>query len=414
MWCSVFRATISTKLNEANLRQIAGYSLTIGTFILISGRFGDLYGHKNVLLLGFGWYALWTMVAGLAVFSNKVLFIFARVLSGIGPSLCLPNALAIFGLAYSDGPKKRLAFALFGAVAPGGSILGSAMAALFAQLAWWPWAFWSLSITLAGTAVLGAIVIPAEPRPKQGRTRTLREFVVDVDLIGGTVGVTALILVNFGWNQAATVGWSEVYVYVLLIIGLLLVPLFFYFEFRISEKPLIPPETLNSDVGFALGCVSCGWGSFGIWLYYYWEFAEQLRGATPLLASAWLAPNVIVGALAALTTAYLLGKIRPAWVMMIAMTCFAVGITLMATSPVGQTYWTQTFIHTLIIPFGMDMSFPSGTLLLSNAVPAKHQGVAMSLVNTVVNYSISLSLGISGTIGPHVTGGDQSRAGLLR
>lgn len=46
----------------------------------------------------------------------------------------------------------------------------------------------------------------------------------------------------------------------------------------------------------------------------------------------------------------------------------------------------------------MDMSFPAGTVILSNAMPKEHQGLAASLVNTMVNYSISLALGIAGTV----------------
>jgi len=52
-----------------------------------------------------------------------------------------------------------------------------------------------------------------------------------------------------------------------------------------------------------------------------------------------------------------------------------------------------------------DMSFPAGNLLLSNSMPKEHQGVSASLVNTVLNYSISLSLGFAGTIETHVNRG---------
>lgn len=34
---------------------------------------------------------------------------------------------------------------------------------------------------------------------------------------------------------------------------------------------------------------------------------------------------------------------------------------------------------------------------MSNATPREHQGVAASLMNTVVNYSISIGLGLAGT-----------------
>lgn len=46
----------------------------------------------------------------------------------------------------------------------------------------------------------------------------------------------------------------------------------------------------------------------------------------------------------------------------------------------------------------MDMSFPASCLILSNGVTRDRQGVAASLVNTIVNYSISVGLGIAGTV----------------
>lgn len=51
------------------------------------------------------------------------------------------------------------------------------------------------------------------------------------------------------------------------------------------------------------------------------------------------------------------------------------------------------------------MSFPSGTLILSNAMPREHQGLAGSLVSTTVNYSISLGLGFAGTVESNVNNG---------
>lgn len=115
---------------------IAGYSLTVGTFILVAGRFGDMFGYKRMLLLGYCWFSFWSMVAGLSVYSNHVLFVFARVLQGIGPAFCLTNGLALLGAAYAPGPRKDMVFALFGATAPGGSMVGAAFAGLF-SLAWW-------------------------------------------------------------------------------------------------------------------------------------------------------------------------------------------------------------------------------------------------------------------------------------
>lgn len=52
------------------------------------------------------------------------------------------------------------------------------------------------------------------------------------------------------------------------------------------------------------------------------------------------------------------------------------------------------------------MSFPAATVYLSNSVSREQQGVAASLVSTIVNYSISLGLGFAGTVEVNVRHGD--------
>ena len=99
--------------------------------------------------------------------------------------------------------------------------------------------------------------------------------------------------------------------------------------------------------------------------------------------------------------------------MSIALTCFVVGNILIATAPVHQTYWAQVFVCTLVIPWGMDMSFPAATIILSNSVDRKHQGIAASLVNTVVNYSISLGLGFAGTVEVYTDNGGKTQHDVL-
>jgi len=384
---------------------IAGYSLTVGTFILVSGRLGDLFGYKKMLVIGYIWYAFWSMVAGLAVYSNYVLFIWARVLQGIGPSICLPNGLALLGVLYGPGRRKNMAFAVFGGVAPGGSVVGSVFGGVFA-LAWWPWTFWSMAIALAIIAAVGAWAVPDPPRKVDISEKSNFEVFKMCDPLGALSGITGLVLFNFAWNQAPIDGWAAPHVIITLVLGILIIMGFFYIELHVASNPLIPFDALTSDTAFVIGCMACGWGCFGIWIFYLWQQLEVLRGASPLLASAYLTPVVISGIVAALTTGFLLSYVRPPWVMMMAMIAFMTGSILMCTAPVHQTYWAQIFVTTIIAPFGMDMSFPAATLILSNAVSREHQGVAASLINTVVNYSISLGLGFAGTVEVHVTKGD--------
>jgi MFS family permease len=389
---------------------ISGYSLTAGTFILFSGRLGDLFGYKRMLIIGYVWFSVWTAIAGVAVYSNQVLFIFARILGGIGPAICLPNGLAILGVTYKPGMRKNICFAIFGACAPTGSIIGAAFTALF-SIAWWPWAFWSFSIALLATAILAHFVIPTPPKLAPV---SIEKKVRDMDIPGAVVGIASLVLINFAWNQAPVVGWEKTYVYVLLIVGFLLIPLFFYIELRVSPLPLIPFDCLTADVGFVLAAVGLGWACFGVWVYYLFQFLQVLQGASPLLTVAKVSPIPVAGTLAAIGTGLALGKFGPAWTMTCALTFFMVGTILLATCPVDQIYWAQIFFCTIVTPFGMDMSFPAATVVLSNAVPKEHQGIAASLVATVVNYGISIGLGFAGTVEVHTNNGGKTPEDILK
>ncbi|KAH7630161.1 major facilitator superfamily-domain-containing protein [Sordaria sp. MPI-SDFR-AT-0083] len=394
---------------------LAAYSLTIGTFILICGRLGDLFGYKRMMVIGYTWYAVWTMICGLSVYSDSgnIMMIVCRAFQGIGPSILLPNGLAILGGSYPDGPRKHMVFALFGAMAPGGATLGCAMAGVF-ELAWWPWAFWSFAIALLFLAGAAQFIIP-DSVDAHTASSSFVDKLKQLDVIGGTVGVAALILINVAWNQAPIVGWTEPYTYVLLIVGILLVPLFFWIELRWSSYPLLPLDALKSgDIAFVLGCLACGWGSFGTWLFYNWQWFLEIRGDSGLMTTAYFSPVAVSGAIAAVVTGIVLGKIGPAWTILCAMCAFFTGNMLLATRPLEQNYWIQSFLTVVITPWGMDMIFPASTVILSNAVGRRHQGIAASLINTVVNYSISIGLGFATTAEVYVNKGGTSKEELLK
>ena len=243
---------------------VAGYSLTIGTFILIGGRLGDEFGNKRLFVIGMSWYALWSMVAGLSVYSSHVLFVFARVFQGMGPALTLPNTLAILGKSYSPGPRMNMSFAWFGASAPFGAIAGFLFGGLF-SLAWWPWIYWSQAIALACIAPFAAWTIP--PLPKQpGQDRSVREKLAGMDIPGMLTGVTALVLFNFAWNQSVVVTWKEPYVYVCLILAFIVGAAFFCNEIYWAKSPILPLAAFNSDIAFVFACTATGWACFGIWV----------------------------------------------------------------------------------------------------------------------------------------------------
>jgi len=293
--------------------------------------------------------------------------------------------------------KKNIVFSIFGAVAPAGFVAGAATGGLFAQVVWWPWAFWSFGITCWGLAVFALLVVPRELSEKPMHPPGF-------DWTGSLMGVIGLILVNVAWNNGPLYGWSTPHVYFLLIIGMLCLVGFVWVEKR-AESPILPMHAMTGTVNFVLACVGVGWGSFGVWVFYVFRFLHLIRGYSPLSSAAQFSPAVICGFLAAGMTGFMLTHTPVSFVMMVSMVAFCIGIIIAATQPAQQTYWAQMFVSVVVMPFGMDMSFPAASVILSNAMPPEHQGLAMSLVNTVVNYSISISLGIAGTVESQVIKG---------
>lgn len=324
----------------------AAYSLTVGTFILFAGRLGDLMGYKRMFVGGWLWFALWSLFAGVAVYSGQIFFDISRAMQGIGPAILLPNALAILGRTYPPGRRKDMVFSIFGATAPGGFLLGAVFPSLLAQLAWWPWAYWILCFYCLLLSGASFMVIPPDdpiawPIPRDR-----------FDIYGTAAGIAGLVFLNVAWNQAGAVGWQEPYNYLFLIISVALLSLFAYIETQ-AAHPLLDLEKFAVQTLCVLACLSAGWGCFGIWVYYLWQIFETLRDATPLLACAWYAPIAISGLCAAITTGLLLARLRPMMIMLISMAAFLIGSALVAFMPVGQSYWAQTFVAILIMPWGL-------------------------------------------------------------
>lgn len=390
----------------------AAYSLTVGTFILFAGRCGDIYGHKRVLIFGLLWFALWNLLAGVAAYSGQILFDICRAFEGSGAAFLTPNAVAIIGRMYPPGKRKGMVMSLFGACAPNGYIFGAVISSIFGQFAWWPWTFWTCTMVTVACAVGAYFIIPTLPQDTTDlrliRTPTkspLAQRLEQLDVLGAATGVAGLVLINFAWNQGPVVGWQVPYTYVLLIVGFLSLAVFFFVELHLATNPLVPVKKIGFDSAYALACIAGGWSSFGIWNFYLQQLFEVLRHQAPILAAAENIPSGISGAAAALTTAFLITRVPPGFIMLAAMVGFGVGNALLVNVPVDQTYWAQTFVCSIVTPWGMDLSFPSAIMILSDAMPREEQGTAASLVTTVQNYSIAIGLGIAGTIDGHVNRG---------
>jgi MFS family permease len=134
---------LADQLGVADVRHstwvAASYQLTQGTFVLVSGQLGAVYGHKTMLLLGGAWFALWSLINSFC--NNFFAFNIARSLTGIGGALILPNAVAMIGITNPPGKRRNLCLGIFGAAGPIGGYLGAVLVGIFTELSHWRWLF---------------------------------------------------------------------------------------------------------------------------------------------------------------------------------------------------------------------------------------------------------------------------------
>ena len=362
--------------------------------MVVAGRIGDICGHKNCFIYAWLWLAISSLLTGISKYSEKfVFYCFCRGLQGLAAAMLVPCALALLGSIYRDGTRKNLIFSLYAAGSPIGFTIGAVFASLFSQLTSWPWTFYTTAITACGA--LFCLMLPFRRYlkvPHQGieRTRQLGPMAEGLRLARCFHRCRWSITLQRCWNRAPAVGWQATEVIVTLVIGSILLITFVVVE-HFVKLPLIPVDKLSVDAALVLVIMALAWSSFGVLVYYLINFTIQLRGDSMLSTAAQITPIVVTGVLASLlNTALLRRGVPSSSILALSLVWFLVGGILLASMPVHQLYWKNTFWIYVLAPFGMDLSFPSATLIMSNLVPAERQGVAASLIATVVYYSQSL------------------------
>ncbi|KAH7154855.1 major facilitator superfamily domain-containing protein [Dactylonectria estremocensis] len=377
------------------------YTLGAGAFVLPGHRFGCIFGHKFVFVLGYFWFALWSFLAGLSVYIKvnggacTIFFCFCRGMQGIGPALLIPNGQALLQRAYPPGPRKVIVMGLFDAATPLGFVLGSVMTSLFGHFACWPWAFYSLATVCLAAAALSMVILPQRNVLIHDMEASLLHR---LDILGIICGISGLVIFCAGWSQAPIVSFTNAQAYVLLAVGIVLIALFVFIEARASH-PLVPVKQMQASAAVALGCISASWAGFGVWVWYLIQFMEVLRGWDALRLSAGFFPLLVAGIITAVVCSrFATKKLAAHGALVVSSIAILLSSILMTTAPEKQSYWLDAFFSILIMPIGLVTSIPATIGVLAQSLPHGHQGLAGGLTATVTGFALSISLGLAGVV----------------
>ena len=156
---------------------------------------------------------------------------------------------------------------MIGAMAPVGTTLGGLLSGIITihDENQWPWYFYAFTIAGVLNLSLSYYAIPDNIPTNVHK--------LSIVWTGSIIGVTGLLIFNFVWNQAPIDVWDQAYIIVLLIISFFLIIAFFVFEVKYAKAPLLPKAVIgNIHLIMILVAIFFGWGTFGVWSFYYFSF----------------------------------------------------------------------------------------------------------------------------------------------
>jgi MFS family permease len=84
---------------------VNAYTLTLASFILLGGSAGDRFGRRRVFLVGVVWFAVASLLCGLAPGLGTL--VAARALQGVGGALLTPGSLSILQASFREEDRGR-------------------------------------------------------------------------------------------------------------------------------------------------------------------------------------------------------------------------------------------------------------------------------------------------------------------
>lgn len=175
---------------------VAGYSLTLGSLLIIGGRLSDMIGVRRCFAAGALVFASGSLLASVATSTPQLVWGEA-VIEGIGASLLFPASLAALSMTFA-GPARAKAFAVWGGVGGAAAALGPVIGGWLTSDFSWRWGF-RINVVVAPLAALAAVAtLPRDKTSARGGR---------IDVRGTLLLAAGLFMAVFALTEAPDHGW---------------------------------------------------------------------------------------------------------------------------------------------------------------------------------------------------------------
>jgi EmrB/QacA subfamily drug resistance transporter len=375
---------------------VSAYEIGFAASILTSSALGDRYGRRLVFVVGVAIFTLGSAWCALSSAFGIGMLIMARAFEGIGGGTAMALGLAVITVV-TPPAKRGTAFGIWGAIMGIAVAVGPLVGGGIIDALSWQWIFW-LNVPIG--IVLVALSL-AWIKESTGDVRRL-------DPIGLILATAAILLILQALLQGGNVPWSSPTVVGGLVVGLLSLAAFLYWESRCSH-PMMPLSMFRNR-RFAGGCFASfalGAGLYGN-AFIFAQYLELVVGANSFGVGLRLLPWVALAPLVAPLAGVLADRVgeRPIIATALAMfglAFFAIGLLVMS----GHTY------ATLIIPLlfagtGVAAAFPTTATAVMRSVEPGRFAVASGISNTIrqagAAFGVAVAVATFSTFGGYGSG----------
>lgn len=371
------------------------YMLTYGGFLLLSGRLGDLYGHRRLFLIGITAFTLASLACGLA--NTQGLLIAARAVQGLGGAVVTAVALSLIMNLFTEPGDRAKAMGIYGFVCAGGGSIGVLLGGLLTSALNWHWVF---LVNIPIGAAVYALCMFLLPR---GRGQASSER-LDV---GGSVTVTAsLMLAVYAIVNGNEAGWTSTQTLGLLATAVVLLALFLGIEARV-RSPLMPLGLFRLRNVAIANVVGVLWAAaMFAWFFISALYLQLVLGYAPMqVGLAFLPANLLMAAFSLGLSAKLVMRFGIRSPLAAGLLLAAIGLALFARAPVDGHFATDVLPGMLLLGLGAGIALNPVLLAAMSDVKPSESGLASGIVNTSFMMGGALGLAILASLAAARTNG---------
>ncbi len=361
---------------------VTGYTLTLAGLLLMAGALGDKYGRKKVFVIGVSWFAIASLLCGIA--PSVGFLIGARALQGVGAALLTPGSLAILEAVFrpEDRGKAIGAWSGFSGV---GTAVGPFLGGWLVAAASWRWIF---AINLPIAVVVVAVTLRHVPESRDPAATG------PIDMAGGALVTLGLIGLTYGLIQGPGGHWADPLVLAALLIGVLLLAAFIWWEHR-TPSPMLPLNLFSSGQFSSANVVTfVVYGGIGGALFLLPIQLQEVSGYSALESGIALLPVTVITLALSQRSGALADRIGPRLQMSVGPVLVGVGLGLFTLITASGNYLTEVLPGVLVFGFGLAVAVAPLTSTVLAAVPAEHAGMASAVNNDVARAAALIAVAL--------------------